>query len=64
LRGHMAHIIAVQQHLWDVPLMGSKTLSLLAARNFRNQSGLGGISENPGKNQKGSRFVDDAPCFL
>src|SRR6266481_1625272 len=64
LRGHMAHIIAVQQHLWDVPLKDSKTLSLLGARIFRNRCAGGPLAQNWGKNQKVSRFVDDAGCFL
>src|SRR5260221_266802 len=52
LRGHVADIIAVQQHLWDVPLVDSKLLSLLAARSFRNRSRRGGRLENAGKNEK------------
>jgi hypothetical protein len=60
----VANIIAVQQHLWDVPLTYSKTLSLLAAGTFRNRSGRGGIRENTRENGKVARFVDDAACFL
>jgi hypothetical protein len=44
--------------------MDSKTLSLLAARKFRNQRGRGEMWENAGLNGKISRFVDDAACFL
>jgi hypothetical protein len=44
--------------------MDSKTLSLLAARIFRNRSGRGRIRENGWKIEKVSRFVDDAACFL
>jgi len=44
--------------------MDSKTLSLLAARKFRNQRASGGILENARKNGKVWRFVDDAAGFL
>jgi hypothetical protein len=44
--------------------MDSKTLSLLAARKFRNHSGIDGIPENAGKNQRVSRFVDAAARLL
>jgi hypothetical protein len=60
----MAHIIAVQQHLWDVPLTDSKTLSLLGERKFRNQSAQRRFSRKTAKNEKVQRFVDDAACFL
>src|SRR5271157_3176359 len=56
LRGHVAHIISVQQHLGDIPLKDCKTMSLMAARNFRNQSGH---SQNNGARTK-SRLIQDS----
>jgi len=44
--------------------MDNKTLSLLAARKFRNQCALTGFSRKTAKNEKLARFVDDAACFL
>jgi hypothetical protein len=44
--------------------MDNKTMSLLAARKFRNQSGQTRIAQKWRKNEKASRFIDDAACFL